>query len=76
VKHGTSVCLHLTHNSVCGQLLDNEEPIVWHEPIFDEYWDQLEAKMNQQEIGTDIKFIVFENVEKEGAPQCISCNLD
>jgi hypothetical protein len=43
--------------------MDNEEPIVWHEPIFDEYWDRLEAKMNQLEIGTDIKCISIENVE-------------
>jgi hypothetical protein len=54
--------LELEHN-VHDTLMDNEEPIVWHEPIFDEYWDRLEAKMNQLEIGIDIKCISIENVE-------------
>jgi hypothetical protein len=51
VKHGESFDLWLTHPS------DNEEPIVWHEPILDEYWDQLEAKMNK------LIFMYIENVE-------------
>jgi hypothetical protein len=46
--------------------MDNEEPIVWHEPILDEHWNQFEAKvdlMMQFEIGTNISSIHFENVE-------------
>jgi len=43
--------------------MDNEEPIVWHEPILDEYWNRLEAKMNQLDIDTKIERINFENVE-------------
>jgi hypothetical protein len=51
VKHGESFNLWLTHTS------DNEESIVWHEPILDEYWGQLEAKMNE------LNFMYIENVE-------------
>jgi hypothetical protein len=51
VKHGESFNLWLTHQS------DNEEPIVWHESILDEYWNRLEAKMNL------LKFMYIENVE-------------
>jgi hypothetical protein len=51
VKHGESFNLWLANPS------DNEEPIVWHEPILDEYWDQLEAKMNE------LNFMYIENVE-------------
>lgn len=46
--------------------VDNVEPIVWHEPIVYEYWDQLEAKIygrSQQEMVTDISGIHIENVE-------------
>jgi hypothetical protein len=46
--------------------MDNEEPIVWHEPILDHYWDRLEAEIDarkQQEIVTDIDDINIENVE-------------
>lgn len=39
--------LQLIHKSDGHQLMDNEEPIVWHEPILHEYWDRLEAKINQ-----------------------------
>jgi hypothetical protein len=50
--------LELTHNTN-GLDRDefNEDSIVWHEPILDEYWNQLEAKidgMKQLEIDTDI----------------------
>ena len=57
--------LHLIHNSH-DQLINNEEPIVWHEPILDEYWNQLETKvgMNQLDIvTTDISGIHISNVE-------------
>jgi len=57
------VYLNLTHNDSNYELLiDNEEPIVWHEPILDMYWNKLEAnidRVRQLEIeGTNI-----ENVE-------------
>ena len=38
------VYLRLEHNSYQGQLMDNEEPIVWHEPILDEYGIDLKPK--------------------------------
>jgi hypothetical protein len=43
-----------------------EEPIVWHEPILDESWNQLEAAIDryrQLKMGTDISCIHIENVE-------------
>jgi hypothetical protein len=55
--------LDLSHNGYGHQLIDSEEPIVWHEPILDEYWDQLGAKIKQQEIVTEIRGIHAENVE-------------
>jgi hypothetical protein len=48
------------------QLGDDEEPIVWHDPIIDEYWDELEEAFDwrkQQDIITDISGIEIENVE-------------
>jgi hypothetical protein len=42
--------------------MDNDEPIVWHEPILDCYWDVLEAEIDarkQQEIVTDIKHLAI-----------------
>jgi hypothetical protein len=59
--------LELIHNNLWAQqLIDNEEPIVWHEPTLDEYWDQLETEIDrkkQQEIVTDISSIRISNVE-------------
>jgi hypothetical protein len=55
--------LDLLHNSYGHQLMDNEYPIVWHEPILDEYWDQLEAKMNEQNTEIVIQKIHIMNVE-------------
>ena len=47
--------------------MDNEIPIVWHEPILDEYWDQLEAEIDQvnqlDSAITDIQLIRIVNVE-------------
>jgi len=63
VSHYKSFEFELTHN---GQRMDNEAPIVWHEPILDEYWDQLEEEIyrrNEQEIVTDILDIQISNVE-------------
>jgi hypothetical protein len=43
--------------------MDNEEPIVWHESVVDEYWNQLDAKMKQLCIVRQIEHIKIENVE-------------
>jgi hypothetical protein len=47
--------------------MDNEEPIVWHEPILDEYWNQLETEIDRRKqldnVTTDIERIQIENVE-------------
>ena len=43
VTRDNSFYLNLTHNPI---LMDNEEPIVWHEPILDEYWGRLEAEID------------------------------
>jgi hypothetical protein len=64
----TSFNLYLRHNSIFGhfQLIDNEEPIVWQEPILDEYWNQLEDNIQRRQlrsIATQIQGISFENVE-------------
>jgi hypothetical protein len=48
------------------QLIDNEEPIVWHEPILDEYWDKVEGKINRRrQLGrvTKIRNMCIRNVE-------------
>jgi hypothetical protein len=62
----SKVRLYLTHNDRWFQLGDNEEPIVWHDEILDEYWDRMKARLDgrkQLEIYTDIKDIEIENVE-------------
>jgi hypothetical protein len=38
--HGASFNLYLAHNNGWINLRDNEAPIVWHEQILDECWDQ------------------------------------
>jgi len=58
----------LTHNDSHDELLiDNEEPIVWHEPILDEYWHRLEAEIDRRKpldiVTEDIYSIYIENVE-------------
>jgi hypothetical protein len=48
------------------QLVDNEEPIVWHEPILNEYWGRLDETINwrkQEEIVTEIHGIEIKNIE-------------
>jgi hypothetical protein len=55
-----SLCLQHEPNN------NNEEPIVWHEPILDEYWEQIEeeiARKKQLGIVTEIQSITIENVE-------------
>ena len=58
---GLSSCdLELLHNaSGLDKLMDNEESIVWHESIFDQYSSQLEAGTSKMEINS----IKFENIE-------------
>jgi hypothetical protein len=66
VHHSQRFRLCLTQNNISGQLIDNEEPIVWHEPILDSFWDQLEAAIEQKKllgIVTKIDKIHVENVE-------------
>jgi hypothetical protein len=66
VSHEQSFDLMLTHNIYEGELMDNEEPIVWHEPILDRYWDLLETKidrMRQLDRVPDISGIQITNVE-------------
>jgi hypothetical protein len=53
-----SLELKLEHNGYGDRLMDNEEPIVWHEPILDEYWNRLEEKRELV-----IRDILIENVE-------------
>ena len=48
MSHDASFNLDLRHNNRWYQLRDNEEPIVWHEPILDEYWDKVEGIINQR----------------------------
>ena len=48
------------------QLINNEEPIVWHEPILDEYWDKVDGKINRRrQLGrvTKIRDMCIRNVE-------------
>ena len=57
---GGCLCLQHEPNN------NNEEPIVWHEPILDEYWEQIEeeiARKKQLGIVTEIGNIRIENVE-------------
>ena len=50
--HSQRFNLKLIHNTSDQQLVDDEEQIVWHEPILDEYWDQLEEENRSQEAAT------------------------
>ena len=59
LRLGTNINLRLIRGQ---QLLrDNEEPIVWHEPVLDEYWNKLEAKICLR--ASKIKRMYIENVE-------------
>jgi hypothetical protein len=62
--HGIDFCFNLFHKT--NRLRNNEESIVWHEPILQKYWGQLEAKIRNQEnedFNTKVLQIVIENVE-------------
>jgi hypothetical protein len=66
VSHEQSFDLMLTHNIFEGELMDNEEPIVWHEPILDRKWDVLETVIDriwQLDRVADISGIQITNVE-------------
>ena len=68
---GESLSLCLLHDVSDQQLVDNEEPIVWHEPILDEYWGRLEAEIDRRKqlgIVTEIESIFTENEEGGGGP--------
>jgi hypothetical protein len=57
---------HYRHGWGQQLLMDNEEPIVWHEPILDESWNNLDAAIDQYRqlnFGTDISRIRIEYVE-------------
>jgi hypothetical protein len=63
---GNTFELNLTHNTdYHDTLMDNEEPIVWHEPILDEYWGRFEEEIDarRQVDIVDICDINIENVE-------------
>ena len=47
VMHDRTFDLVLSHNIYGHQMMDNEEPIVWREPILDEYWDRIEAEIDR-----------------------------
>ena len=59
----TGLELRLSHNHFDDQLIDNEEPIVWHEPVLDEYWNRLEKMVESWLSTTDIHTIYISNVE-------------
>jgi hypothetical protein len=63
IKHGEGFNLYLTHNQHRQQPMDGEEPIVWHEQILDEGWDQLEDALSGDKLVTNICDIHVENVE-------------
>jgi hypothetical protein len=62
VMNNQSLSLDVLHNIIGYQLMDNEEPIVWHETTLDEYWDQIEA-VGRRNVTTIIHDIDIENVE-------------
>ena len=62
----TSFTLSLRHDSVWNRLVENEEPIVWNQPVLDEYWNRFEEEIDrreQLELVPKIEGIHFENVE-------------
>jgi hypothetical protein len=65
LSHGSSFKFQLQlRNNI---LMDGEEPIVWHEPVLGQYWDQLETEFDRRNQllnrVTDICNIQFMNVE-------------
>jgi hypothetical protein len=71
----SSFNLQLTHNDN-EPIMENEEPIVWHEPILDEYWNQLERIGRSHKIYPVTKIERVEIVNVEVRVNCfISFNL-
>ena len=64
VSRGTFSNLNLRHNSKFDvhELMDNEKPVVWHEPVLDRYWNHFSAAINRR-LYTDIYGIQLENIE-------------
>jgi hypothetical protein len=68
MKNNARFKLDLNHISIGRdqRLMNNEEPIVWHEPILDRYWDVLEAeidRMRQLDRVANVKQIQIMNIE-------------
>jgi hypothetical protein len=68
MKNNARFKLDLNHIRVGRdqRLMNNEESIVWHEPILDRYWDVLEAeidRMRQLDRVADVKQIQIMNIE-------------
>jgi hypothetical protein len=61
--HDESLQLKLFHNSYGHQLVDDEHPIVWHEPILDDYWDRIEIGARRLLDSVTEICIGIENVE-------------
>jgi hypothetical protein len=59
----------LKHNDYGHQLTDNEQPIVWHEPILDEYWEQLDAII---QLGLVAKVEGIDIVNVEMKKECLA----
>jgi hypothetical protein len=71
----TGFRLILTHNDGDEPIMDNEEPIVWHESILDEYWNQLEEKIDERKQLGIHSYSTYTNCEcrnYEGAPCYVS----
>jgi hypothetical protein len=83
-RHSTMFHLRLTHNTYAPwePRAENEEQIVWHEPVLQEYWDQLVTGIDQTEINrrtqlgmvTDIIGIHIQNVEM--TKECMAALVD
>ena len=69
MTHYAHFNLDLNHISIVQnqQFMNNEEPIVWHEPIVDRYWDVLEAEIDRMKqldnVATVIRNIQIMNIE-------------
>jgi hypothetical protein len=86
-NHENSFKLELSHNTNLrwDQLVDNEEPIVWHEQNLHEYWAEFYDQMKQLDrFQLDIldytsqltpqkylKLIGDQPIDKIDSPQCI-----
>jgi hypothetical protein len=60
VSYDKTVNLTLDHNRYLDQ---DAAPIVWHEPILDHYWDQLENEIDRRRQQGLVTYIIIQNVE-------------